>query len=95
MHIHTGSFSCTHYILVKYYRDLLGRQNSERGMDEVTFFYVDDLFSRNLREDFFLKIGILSAKVYTKKDHNIEGCKFIHAPLRILSTKQVVVVLYW
>ena len=33
-----------HTLLVKYYNDLLGRQNSERGMDEVTFFYVGDLF---------------------------------------------------
>ena len=33
-----------HTLLVKYYNDLLGRQNTERGMDEVTFFYVGDLF---------------------------------------------------
>ena len=31
-------------LLVKYFNDLLGRQNAERGMDEVTFFYVGDLF---------------------------------------------------
>ena len=41
-----------------------------------------------------LKIGILSVKVYTKKVPNIEECNFIHAPLRIMSTKQVIVVLY-
>ena len=33
-----------------------------------------ELFPRNLREDFFLKIGIHSAKVYTKKVPNIEEC---------------------
>ena len=33
-----------HALLVKYYNDLLGRQNSERSMDEVIFFYVDGLF---------------------------------------------------
>ena len=35
-------------LLVKYYNDLLGRLNSERGMDEVTFFYVGDLFCIHL-----------------------------------------------
>ena len=31
------------------------------------------LFPRNLREDFFLKIGILSPKVYSKNVPNIEA----------------------
>ena len=52
------------------------------------------IFSRNLRKDFFLKIGILSPKVYTKNVPNIDVCNFIHAPLRTLSTKEVIVVLY-
>ena len=30
------------------------------------FFGPDSIFSRNLREDFFLKIGMHNAKVYTK-----------------------------
>ena len=104
-------------------------------MDEVTFFYVGDLFcmhldtkyanfqekisaeisgrkfqifhcsnvttmkslgifSRNLREDFFLKIGILSVKVYIKKVPNTEEYNFIHVPLRRLTTKHVIEVLY-
>ena len=54
-----------------------------------------ELFSRNLREDFFLKIGIHSAKVGTKKAPNIGECNFIPAPLRSLATKQVIVVLYY
>ena len=30
--------------IVKYYNDLLGRQSSERGKDEVSYFYVRDVF---------------------------------------------------
>ena len=52
------------------------------------------LFSRNLHGDFFLKIGLLSVKVYTKKVPNIEECNFIHVPFRLLTTKQVIGVLY-
>ena len=37
-----------HALLVKHYNDLLGRQNSEWGMDKVTFFYVGDLFCIHL-----------------------------------------------
>ena len=37
-----------HTLSVKYYNDLLSRQNSERGRDEVTFFYVGDLFCIHL-----------------------------------------------
>ena len=35
-------------LLVKYFNDLLGRQSSERGRDEVTSFYVGDLFCIHL-----------------------------------------------
>ena len=48
------------------------------------------LSPRNTCEDFFLKIGILCVKVYTKKVPNIEVCNFINAPLRLLSIKQVI-----
>ena len=41
-----------------------------------------------------LKIGIFSAKEYTKNVPNIEVCNFIPVPLRALSIKQVIVVLY-
>ena len=37
-----------HTLLVKYYNDLLGRQNSEQVMDEITFFHVGDLFCIHL-----------------------------------------------
>ena len=54
-----------------------------------------ELFPRNLCEDFFLKIGILCPKVYTKKVPNIEECNFIPVPLRSLATKEVIEVLYY
>ena len=49
-------------------------------------------FPEIFAEIFFLKIGILSAKVYTKKVPNVEEFNFIHALLRIQSTKQVILV---
>ena len=53
------------------------------------------LFSRwYFRGDFFLKIGIQRDKVYTKNVPNIEAYDFIPSPFRILSIKQVIVVLY-
>ena len=46
--IHTDAQISLHTLLVKYNNDLLGRQNSERGIGEVTFFYVGDLFCIHL-----------------------------------------------
>ena len=37
-----------HTLLVKYYNDLLGRQSSELGRDEVTYFSIGDLFCTHL-----------------------------------------------
>ena len=45
-----------------------------------------ELFPRNLCEDFFLKISVNSAKVYTEKVPSIEECNFIPAPLRSLDS---------
>ena len=53
-----------------------------------------ELFPRNLCKHFFLKIGIHSAKVYTKNVPNIEVCDFIPSPSRTSPIKQVIVVLY-
>ena len=53
-----------------------------------------ELFPRRFRGDFFLKIGILRAKVYTKNVLNIEVCDFIPGPSRPSPFKQVIVVLY-
>ena len=54
-----------------------------------------ELFPRNLSKNFFLKIGIHSAKVYIKNFPNIEVCDFYPAPPRTLSIKKVIVVLYY
>ena len=48
------------------------------------------IFFQKSPQRFFLKIGILSVKVYTKKVPNIEEYNFIYASLSILSTKQVI-----
>ena len=56
--------------------------------------YFLELFPRRFMEDFFLKIGIRSPKVYRMNVPNIEECNFIPAPLRTLNTKQVIEVLY-
>ena len=37
-----------HTLLVKHYNDLFDRQSSERGKDEVTYFYVGDVFCMHL-----------------------------------------------
>ena len=57
-----------HTLLVKYYNDLLGRQTSERGWDEVTYFSVGDLFCThlgtkyaNFQEKIFAEISVTSS----------------------------------
>ena len=57
-----------HTLLVKHYNDLLDRQSSEWGRDEVTYFDVGDVFGiylgpmyanfqeKNLRGDFWVKL---------------------------------------
>ena len=48
------NFKCTdgsnilHTLLVKHYNDLLDRQSSEQGKDEVTYIYVGDVFCIHL-----------------------------------------------
>ena len=37
-----------HTLLVKHYNDLLDNQSSEQGKDEVTYFYVGDIFCIHL-----------------------------------------------
>ena len=50
---HTEGCSLTN-LLVKYYNDLLDRQSSGRGKDEVTYFYVgDDVFCIYIHEKVF------------------------------------------
>ena len=78
----------------KIFSDISGRKFQTLYSSNVTTRQSLELSPRNIREDFFLKIGILCAKVYTKKVPNIEVCNFINAPLRTLSIKQVIVVPY-
>ena len=51
-------------------------------------------FSRNLREDFYFKIGLISAKVYTKNTPNVEVCNFNPATPKTQSIKVVIVIRY-
>ena len=78
----------------KIFADISGRKLQTLYSSNVTTIQSLQLSPRNICEDFFLKIGILCAKVYTKKVPNIEVCNFINAPLRLLSIKQVIEVLY-
>ena len=60
----TDGNNILHTLLVKHYNDLLDRQSSERGKDEVTYFYVGDIFGiqvcqfsrKNLHGDFWEKV---------------------------------------
>ena len=58
----------SHTLLVKYYNDLPGRQSSERGRDEVTYFYVGDLFC--------IHLGTKYANFQEKIFAEISGKKF-------------------
>ena len=44
--IGTDGNNILHIPLAKHYNDLLERQSSERGKDEVSYFYVEDVFNR-------------------------------------------------
>ena len=46
--IHTDGNNILHTPLVKHFNDLLDSQRSEPGKDEVTYFYVGDLFCIHL-----------------------------------------------
>ena len=85
---YTDGSKTLHTLLVKHYNDLLNRQSSERGKDEVSYFYVGDVFC--------IHLGTKYADFQEKIFAEISGRKFqtFHCPLRILSFKQVTVVLY-
>ena len=73
------------------YKHMYVYTDAEESLNTLLVRYYIDLLGTKI---FFLKIGILRAKVYTKKVPNIEECIFISAPLRSLYTKQVIVVPY-
>ena len=54
--------------LVKHYNDLLDRQSSERGKDEVTYFFVGDFF--------WIHLGTKYADFQEKIFAEISGKKF-------------------
>ena len=60
----------------KIFPDISGRKFQTLYSSNVTAIQSLDLSPRNIRKDFFLKIGILCAKVYTKKVPNIEVCNY-------------------
>ena len=102
-----------HTLLVKHFNTLLDRLNSERDKDEVTYFYVGDVFCIHLgtkyadfQEKIFAEISGKSSKffvvltfgsvwnIFPEISAKIFSWDFIPAPLRTLSIKQVIVVLY-
>ena len=46
--LYTDGCRILHTLLVKHYNDLLDNQSSEQGKDEVTYFYVGDIFCIHL-----------------------------------------------
>ena len=99
---HTDAKISLHTLLVKYYNDLLGRLCSERDRDEVTYFSVGDLFYihlgtkyANFQEKIFAEnSGKKFQTFHCSNVTNRDVCNFIPVPLRTLSSKQVIVVLY-
>ena len=64
MILNTDAERSLHTLLVKYYNDLLGRQSSEQGRDEITYFFFEDLFCTllgtkyiNFQEKIFAEIS--------------------------------------
>ena len=90
-----------HTLLVKYFNDLLDGQKSERSIDKVTYFYVGDLFCihlgtkyANFQEKIFADISGRKLQTLYSSNYTKFACNFINAPLRLLSIKQVIEVLY-
>ena len=76
-----GTFFCI-YVPMPIFKKKISPETSGKKFQtfhcsNVTTMKILELFPRRFREDFFLKIGIHRAKVYTKKVPNIEVCDFI------------------
>ena len=65
---HTDGYNILHTPLVKYFNDLLEIESSERGKNEVTYFYVGVVFCIHLRT----KYADFQEKIFTE----ISGKKF-------------------
>ena len=61
----------------KIFAGIFGKKFQTFHCSNVTTMKILELFLRRFRRDFFLKIGIHRAKVYTKKVPNIQVCDFI------------------
>ena len=83
-----------HALLVKHYNDLLDGQSSEWSIDKVTYFYVGDLFCIHLGTKYANFQEKIFADISGRKFQTLYSSNFINAPLRTLSIKQVIVVLY-
>ena len=68
MYICTDGSRILHTLLVKHFNTLLDRLNSERDKDEVTYFYVGDIFC--------IHLGIKYADFQEKIFAGISGKKF-------------------
>ena len=65
---HTDGSKILHTLLVKHYNDLLERQSSARGKNEVSSFYVGDIFC--------IHLGTKYANFQEKIFAEISGKKF-------------------
>ena len=89
-----------HTLLVKHYNDLLYGQSSERSIDKVTYLLL--CWGPFLYTPWHKVCQFLKKKSHPKRPKNFKTlpnffffkCNFINAPLRTLSIKQVIVVLY-
>ena len=68
--LYTDGNNILHILLVKHYNDLLERQSSEWGKDEVSYFYVGDVFCIHLG------LGTKYADFQEKIFAEISGKKF-------------------
>ena len=68
LHLLTDGSRILHTLLVKHYNDLLDRQSSERGKNEVTYFFVGDVFCIHLET----KYADFQEKIFVE----ISGKKF-------------------
>ena len=64
---YTDGNNILHTPLVKHFNDLLERQSSERGKDEVSYFYVGDVFCIHLGTKYADFQEKISAKIFSRK----------------------------
>ena len=69
--IDTDGNKILHSLLVKHYNELLDRQSSERSRDEVTYFYVGDVFCKHLGTTYTDLQEKIFAEISGKKDPNV------------------------